>query len=55
MSTEQETKIEFHGLVAEFADDHDLLIAAREARRFGYTKLEAYFHSPFTGSMTRLE
>ncbi len=36
---------EFHGLVAEFADDHDLLIAAREARRFGYTKMEAY--SPF--------
>ncbi len=36
---------EFHGLVAEFADDRDLLIAAREARRFGYTKMDAY--SPF--------
>jgi hypothetical protein len=36
---------EFHGLVAEFADDRDLLVAAREARRFGYTKLDAY--SPF--------
>ena len=36
---------EFHGLVAEFSDDQDLLIAAREARRFGYTKMDAY--SPF--------
>jgi hypothetical protein len=36
---------EFHGLVAEFADDQHLLSAAREARRFGYTKLDAY--SPF--------
>jgi hypothetical protein len=36
---------EFHGLVAEFADDRHLLTAAHEARRFGYTKLDAY--SPF--------
>jgi hypothetical protein len=45
MSTGQEIKVEFHGMVAEFADDRDLLMAAREARRFGYTKMEAY--SPF--------
>lgn len=35
----------FYGLVAEFADDRDLVKAGRAAREFGYTKLDAY--SPF--------
>ena len=44
MTTTKEN-VAFHGLVAEFVNDRDLLMAAREARRFGYTKMEAY--SPF--------
>ena len=45
MSANELEVAKFHGLVAEFTDDHELVFAAREARRFGYTKIEAY--SPF--------
>ena len=44
MTTTKEN-VAFHGLVAEFVNERELLLAAREARRFGYTKMEAY--SPF--------
>ena len=35
----------FYGLVAEFDDDRELVTAARAARDFGYTHMDAY--SPF--------
>ena len=48
MSTANESAA-FHGLVADFSYDRDLLMSAREARRFGYTKLEAYTPFPVHG------
>lgn len=41
----KEVAPKFYGLVAEFDDDRDLVAAARAARDFGYTQMDAY--SPF--------
>ena len=41
----KDIKPKFYGLVAEFADERELVKAGRAAREFGYTKLDAY--SPF--------
>lgn len=41
----EEVKPKFYGTVAEFDDDRKLLAAARAAREFGYTRMDAY--SPF--------
>lgn len=41
----RETAPKFYGVVAEFDDDRKLVAAARAAREFGYTRMDAF--SPF--------
>jgi hypothetical protein len=43
--TRREVTPKFYGLVAEFDDDRKLVAAARAAREFGYTRMDAF--SPF--------
>lgn len=38
-----------YAVVAEFRDEHDLIIAAEKARQAGYTKIEAYTPFPVHG------
>jgi hypothetical protein len=44
-----EAKPKFYGTVAEFDDDRKLVAAARAAREFGYTRMDAYTPFPVHG------
>ena len=44
-----EVKPKFYGTVAEFDDDRKLVAAARAAREFGYTRMDAFTPFPVHG------
>jgi hypothetical protein len=49
MAHETATPVDLYGLLAEFQDADELLVATRQARERGYNKMEAYTPFPVVG------